>query len=263
MKLAAIDPTGSDMEKSEAKARTEELGKELNDLQDLMFFAGQHSVLLVLQGMDTSGKDGAIRGIFSHLHGQAASVASFKVPTPEEIAHDFLWRCHKQTPGRGEMRIFNRSHYEDVLVVRVHNIVPEEVWSKRYDHINNFEKLVASANTIIIKVCLHISKDEQESRLLAREEETEKAWKLNVGDWKEREFWNDYQAAYQEVIRKCSTEHAPWYVVPANRKTIRDLAITEILVNSLRPYASEWNERLARIGVKAKEELATYRATKS
>lgn len=259
--LTDIDPKGLDMDKAEVRERTEKLGKELNELQDLMFYAGQHSLLLVLQGMDTAGKDGAIRHIFSILHGQAASVASFKVPTPEEMAHDFLWRCHKQTPGRGEMRIFNRSHYEDVLVVRVHEFVPKEVWSARYEHINNFEQVVATADTIIVKVFLHITKGEQEERLIAREQEAEKAWKLSVGDWKEREHWDDYQAAYQDVIRKCSTEQAPWYVVPANKKSQRDLAITEILVNTLRPLASEWKEKLVKIGVEAKEELGAYRAS--
>lgn len=260
MRLAEIDPQGQNLEKEEIKAQIEALSDELNELQDLLFYAGRHSLLLVLQGMDTSGKDGTIRHIFSLLHAQAASVAAFKVPTPEELAHDFLWRCHAKTPGKGEFRIFNRSHYEDVLVVRVHEFVPEAVWSRRYEHINAFEQGLADASTIIVKVMLHISKEEQEERLLAREQETEKAWKLNVGDWKERRLWDEYQEAYEAVIQSCSTEHAPWYVIPANRKDERDVAITQILVETLRPYRSDWEQHLAELGQKAVAELKEFRS---
>jgi PPK2 family polyphosphate:nucleotide phosphotransferase len=242
-----------------AEEETDALGDRLDQLQELMFAAGKNSLLLVLQGMDTSGKDGTIREIFSHLSSQSSKVAPFKVPTPEELAHDFLWRVHKQTPGKGEMVIFNRSHYEDVLVVRVHSIVPQEIWSKRYDAINAFEKLVADSGTIIVKCFLYISKDEQKERLLAREQELEKAWKLNVGDWKERQFWDDYQAAYEDAIGQCSTEHAPWHVIPADKKWYRNRAIVEILVRALEPYEKAWRNHLESVGTKAKAELTEYK----
>jgi PPK2 family polyphosphate:nucleotide phosphotransferase len=232
------------LERNEVEEKTRELGIELDDLQELMFAAGKNSLLLVLQGMDTSGKDGTIRSLFSHLSSQASKVAPFKVPTSEELAHDFLWRVHKQTPGKGEMVIFNRSHYEDVLVVRVHSIVPESVWSERYEHINHFEKLVADSGTIVVKCFLHISKDEQKERLLAREQEVEKAWKLNVNDWKEREFWDDYQAAYEDVLGKCSAEYAPWHVIPADKKWYRNYAVAKLLVNALKPYEDGWRNHL-------------------
>jgi len=260
--LASIDPNANGgLNKDEGEARIAELAKELDELEDLMFFAGKHSMLLVLQGMDTSGKDGTIRFLFQHMNAPSAKVASFKVPTPIERAHDFLWRVHSQTPGAGEWVIFNRSHYEDVLVVRVHELVPKSVWSRRYDHINAFEAVVAEANTIIVKCFLHIDKDEQEARLLAREQEVEKSWKLSVGDWKEREFWDDYQAAYEDALSKCSTEIAAWHVIPANRKWFRNLAILELLVETLRPYQAGWLESLEALGESAKAELAEYKAT--
>lgn len=246
--------------KEEGLARTEELGKELNELLELMFFAGTHSLLIVLQGMDTAGKDGMIRGLYNYLNCQSVYVAPFKVPTPEEMAHDFLWRVHAKTPGKGQIAIFNRSHYEDVLVVRVHGFVPEIVWKARYDRINAFEEQVATSNTVILKFFLHISADEQEQRLLDREKEVEKSWKLSFGDWKERERWDDYQDAYEDAVKKCSTEVAPWYVVPADKKWFRNLAVIEAIVRSLRPMKKEWESDLVKIGETAKAELATYRS---
>jgi len=245
--------------KEEGQARTAALGEELAQLDDLLYYAGQTALLIVLQGRDTSGKDGVIRHLLNYLNAQSCRVVPFKVPTPEELAHDFLWRVHAQTPGRGSLTIFNRSHYEDVLVVRVHDLVPESMWRKRYDHINHFERLLTDSDTVVLKFYLHISKEEQEERLLAREQETEKAWKLSVQDWKEREFWEDYTAAYEEALTRCSTPEAPWYIVPANKKWFRDLAVTECIVEALRPYEKPWREHLEKIGAEAKKELEAYR----
>lgn len=247
----------------EGKAKTLELGEELDELQELLYAAGTHSLLVVLQGRDTAGKDGSMRGLSRFLNIQGVHVASFKVPTPEEAAHDFLWRIHRHAPAKGQISIFNRSHYEDVLVVRVHDLAPKEVWSNRFDQINEFEQLLAESNTIIVKFCLHISKEEQEERLRAREEDVTKSWKLNVGDWKEREFWDEYTDAYNDVLTKCSKKHAPWYVIPADRKWFRDLAITQTLVETLAPYKDEWLDKLAAVGKNAKAELEEYRQASS
>ena len=258
--LSKFDPQDDfGLTREEAELRMQALGAELTDLQELLFAAGQHGLLIVLQGRDTAGKDGTIRHLLNYMNAQGTAIAPFKVPTPKEIAHDFLWRVHQVTPGRGESVIFNRSHYEDVLVVRVHNIAPKDVWSKRYEHINRFEKLLTDSNTIVLKFMLHISKDEQEERLLAREQDTEKAWKLAVRDWQEREFWDAYTEAYEDALAKCSTDYAPWHVVPANKKWFRNLAITETIVETLRPYRDDWMERLEGIGEKAKAELAAFR----
>ena len=250
-------------DRAEAEMRTAELGAELDALEETLYAAGRHGLLVVLQGMDTSGKDGTIRHVLKYCNAQGCRVASFKVPTPEEIAHDFLWRVHKQTPGKGEMVVFNRSHYEDVLVVRVHSLVPEPVWSKRYDRINEFERLLADSGTIVVKCFLHISKEEQEERLLAREQEVEKAWKLSVGDWKEREQWAAYQRAYEDAIGKCAAPHAPWIIVPADQKWYRNLVVTEAIVEALRPHRAGWLERLEAVGKEAKAELAAFRAGQS
>lgn len=243
----------------EAQAQTRALGEELARLDDLLYYAGQTALLVVLQGRDTSGKDGVIRHLLNFINAQSCRVVPFKVPTPEELAHDFLWRVHAQTPGRGSLTIFNRSHYEDVLVVRVHNLVPESVWRRRYDHINHFEKLLTDSDTVVLKFYLHISKEEQEERLLARERETEKAWKLSVGDWKEREHWDDYTAAYEEALTRCSTPEAPWYIVPANKKWFRDLAVTACLVEALKSYEESWRAHLEKIGAQARQQLEEYR----
>lgn len=247
------------MTKEEGIAKTLELGRELDELQELLYAAGTHSLLVVLQGRDTAGKDGTMRGLSRFVSIQGVHVASFKVPTSDELAHDFLWRIHPHAPAKGQISFFNRSHYEDVLVVRVHNLAPEAVWWKRYETINEFEELLAESNTIIVKFCLHISKEEQEERLLAREAEVSKAWKLSAGDWKEREKWDDYTDAYDDALSKCSPDHAPWYVVSADRKWFRDLAVTETLVETLRPFREQWLERLEKIGEESKAELAEFR----
>jgi len=252
----------SQVDKDAGIEETTQLGQELGQLQELLFYAGHHGLLILLQGMDTSGKDGTIRHLLNCTNVQSTRVAPFKVPTPVELSHDFLWRCHQQTPGRREVVVFNRSHYEDVLVVRVHEIVPESVWSRRFAKINAFEELLTSSNTIVVKFFLHISKEEQKERLLERENEVEKAWKLSVGDWKEREYWDQYQAAYGDAIGKCATADAPWHIVAGDNKWFRNLAVTEILVETLRPYKKGWIESLDQLGTKAKAELEAYRATK-
>src|SRR5439155_7949466 len=192
------------LKKEKGENKTAEIIEELIELQELLYAARQQSVLIILQGRDTSGKDGTIRNVAGPLNSQSCSVASFKVPTDEELAHDFLWRIHAQTPSTGHIKIFNRSHYEDVLVVRVHKLVPKEVWQPRYEHIKAFEQLLAESATIILKFYLHISKKEQEERLLEREKDPTKSWKLSVGDWQEREYWDDYNAAYEDALSRCS-----------------------------------------------------------
>lgn len=253
------DDAGLNREVAEEKLK--KLSAELTRLQELLYAAGQHSVLIVLQGRDTSGKDGTIKTVMGPLNSLGCQVASFKVPTSEELAHDFLWRVHKQTPGKGEITIFNRSHYEDVLVVRVHKFAPEKVWRARYDHINNFEKLLADSNTIVLKFYLHISKQEQEQRLLEREQDATKYWKLSAGDWKEREHWNDYTRAYEDAINRCATPHAAWYIVPANKKWFRNLAVAEAVVNALKPYEKQWMKRLDEIGEQAMAEIREFKAS--
>jgi PPK2 family polyphosphate:nucleotide phosphotransferase len=209
------------------------LNARLEELQELLWAEGKHKVLVVLQGLDTCGKDGTIRHVFDGVNPVGVRVASFKVPTPEELAHDFLWRIHSKVPGKGEMVIFNRSHYEDVLVVRVHGLVPPEVWRRRYAQINDFEKLLADTGTTILKFFLHIDKDEQRERLQARIDEPAKRWKFRKGDLADRERWRDYLAAYEEALERTSTEHAPWYVVPANKKWYRNLVVATVLVRAL------------------------------
>ncbi|MBV9848045.1 MAG: polyphosphate kinase 2 family protein, partial [Armatimonadetes bacterium] len=241
------DDTGK-ADKDTGKIALAELGHELDELQEWLYAAQKHSVLIVLQGLDTSGKDGTIAHVMSTINPQGCDVASFKIPTPLEQAHDFLWRVHQKAPARGMMTIFNRSHYEDVLVTRVHNLIKKDVWEARYDEINNFEKLLTGNDTIILKFFLHISKKEQEERLLAREKDDEKAWKLSPGDWEERQYWKEYQAAYAEALSHTATKHAPWYIVPANHKWFRNLAIAEAIVSTLRPYKDEWQEALKKLG---------------
>lgn len=247
------------LDRATAAAQLQTLSAELTRLQELLYAAGQHSVLIVLQGRDTSGKDGTIKAVMGPLNALGSKVASFKVPTEQELAHDFLWRIHQHTPGRGEITIFNRSHYEDVLVVRVHKLVPDEVWRARYEHINAFELLLADAGTIILKFFLHISQQEQEQRLLAREQETENYWKLSAGDWRERAHWDDYTRAYEDALNRCSTPQAPWFIVPADKKWFRNLAVAEAVVKALKPYEEQWRARLEEIGRQAKAEIEEYR----
>ncbi|MFN0087520.1 MAG: PPK2 family polyphosphate kinase [Blastocatellia bacterium] len=260
LKLSRIDPEyDAGLNREEGEARLGELCRELTDLQELLYAAGDRSVLIVLQGRDTSGKDGTIKTVMGPLNSLSCNVASFKIPTPKELAHDFLWRVHQQTPGNGEITIFNRSHYEDVLVVRVHKIVPDAVWRKRFEHINAFEKLLADSGTIILKFYLHISKREQEQRLLEREVDRTKYWKLSAGDWKEREYWDAYTRAYEGALNKCASPRIPWFVVPANKKWFRNLAVAEAVVHALRPHRNEWLKKLESIGGEEKARIDLFR----
>ena len=255
IKLKDYDPNHVDehTDPVSARAELEILTRELGELQELLAAAQHHSLLVVLQGMDTSGKDGTIRRVLSQVNPQGCEVRSFKAPTGRELSHDFLWRVHRGTPGRGIITIFNRSHYEDVLVVRVHNLLPEKVWNRRYAAINNFERLLAQNGMIILKFYLHISNEEQERRLLARQKDKTKAWKLSAADWAERKYWNVYQEAYEDALSKCSTDEAPWYIVPANKKWSRDLLVARTLVHTLRPYKAQWLDKLV---VRGEQELA-------
>ncbi|MDR3710964.1 MAG: hypothetical protein P4L33_21900 [Capsulimonadaceae bacterium] len=258
LKLSKIDAgdTGG-LTEEQARAKFLTVSEELSELQALMYGAGSHSALAVLQAMDTGGKDGTIRNVMGAVNPQGCQITSFKVPTPIEQAHDFLWRIHEAAPRKGNIGIFNRSHYEDVLVARVHNLVPKPAWRERYKHIANFEELLADNSTIIIKFFLYISKDEQESRLRKRETDPEKSWKLSVADWHERSLWDDYMKAYEEAIEKTSSPHAPWYIVPANHKWYRDLIVSQAIVERLRPYRKQWHKRLVDVGDEMKAELAS------
>lgn len=219
--------------KKEAEDPFEELNVKLEVLQEMLFAEHKHRVLVVLQAMDTGGKDGVIRHVFDGVNPQGVRVASFKVPTSLELDHDYLWRIHQQLPAKGEIVIFNRSHYEDVLVVRVHELVPEDVWRKRFDQINQFEKMIAEEGTAILKFYLHIDLKEQKERMLERIDKPEKRWKFNPGDLKERSRWDEYLKAYEEVLSKTSTSYAPWYIIPSNKKWYRNLMISRILVDKL------------------------------
>lgn len=227
------DRSAFDGGKSAGKQAAKEINRRLEALQELLYAEGKRRILVVLQAMDTGGKDGVIRHVFDGVNPQGVKVAGFKAPSRLELAHDYLWRVHKKTPGKGEIVIFNRSHYEDVLVVRVHNLVPEAVWSRRYDHINAFERLLADEGTLILKFFLHISKEEQKERLQARLDEPDKRWKFSLGDLEERKLWDQYTAAYEAMLSKTSTEWAPWYVIPADRKWYRNLVIGSVLANAL------------------------------
>lgn len=257
VKLDDYDPNFKDQHSDHALAEAElaKLSDELSELQELLAAAQHHRLLVILQGMDTSGKDGTIRHVLSHVNPQGCEVHSFKAPTPEELSHDFLWRIHKVTPSKGVLGIFNRSQYEDVLVARVHNLVPKDVWSQRYQEINHFEALLANSGTILLKFFLYINKDEQERRLLAREQDKDKAWKLSASDWAERKYWPDYIEAYEDALSKCSTAVAPWYIVPSNHKWYRNLTIAHTLVHTMRQYKAEWEAELQARGQRELELL--------
>lgn len=233
--LTQHDPDGRsqfDGSKSDAQPELDQLNTRLTELQELLYAENKHRILIVLQAMDTGGKDGTIRRVFSGVNPQGVRVASFKVPTPEEMAHDYLWRIHKHVPGNGEIVIFNRSHYEDVLVVRVHNLVPPEDWAKRYQHLNDFERMLTDTGTTILKFFLNIDLDEQKKRLQSRLDRPDKHWKFSTSDLAERKRWPDYMDAFEDALQKTSTDYAPWYVIPANRKWYRDLVISRIIVET-------------------------------
>jgi PPK2 family polyphosphate:nucleotide phosphotransferase len=258
--ISADPPKG--LEREEAKARLARLGEEMFELQDAMFGAKRHGVLMVLQGRDGAGKDGAIKGVAGYLNPRGVNVVSFGVPTAEERQHDFLWRVHRHAPRLGEFAIFNRSHYEDVLVVRVHDLAPKKLWKQRYGHIADFEELLHEHDTIVLKYFLHITKDEQEQRLIEREDSPETAWKLNPNDWKERDHWDEYTRAYEDAISKTAAPHAPWTVVPANAKWYRNLVIAESIVAALRQRRRDWKERLDEMGASGRADLEAYRASR-
>lgn len=227
------DYTDKQFDKESAKKQTQKNCEALDVLGHRLYAENRRSLLLVLQGMDTSGKDGTIRGIMSGFNPLSCQVVSFKQPSAEELDHDFLWRIHASVPRRGNIGIFNRSHYEDVLIVRVHKLVSRDEWESRYELINSFERLLVEGDTTILKCFLHISKDEQRERLQARLDDPTKNWKFSKGDLAERKLWGDYVQAYEDALSRCSTPHAPWYIVPSNRKWYRDLVVSELLRSTL------------------------------
>jgi len=226
--------------KDQALQETAKLSKELLALQTLLYANAQRALLIVLQGMDTSGKDGVVKHVVSAFNPQGLQVTSFKVPTEDEIKHDFLWRVHKATPRLGMVGIFNRSHYEDVLVQRVENIVPKEVWEKRYGAINDFEKTLTQAGVVVVKFFLHITKDEQKKRLLDRYNDPTAQWKFRASDLKTRAKWDEYMRAYEVALTRCSTEDAPWYIIPSNKKWYRNLCVSRVLVDELKALDMKW-----------------------
>jgi PPK2 family polyphosphate:nucleotide phosphotransferase len=230
---AARFPQAEGVQKSELEKRLEAMTERMDRLQEALYAEGKRALLVVLQGRDTSGKDGAIRGVLGPLNPQGVIITSFKAPTSAELSHDFLWRVHLAVPSRGTVGVFNRSHYEDVLVVRVHALVPEAVWRPRYEQINQFESILSQNGVTILKFMLHISREEQRKRLLARLSDPEKYWKFASGDLKERDLWDAYTAAYEEMLERTSTSWAPWYVVPADRKPVRDVLLAGVILDAL------------------------------
>lgn len=236
IKLADFDPRY--IEGDATKDSSDDLIKELTtasrDLAYRLYAENKRAVLLVLQGMDTAGKDGTIRTVMTGINPQSCQIVPFKQPSSEELDHDFLWRIHKAIPRKGNIGIFNRSHYEDVLVVRVHNLVPESEWKSRYDRINEFEQLITEGGVTIVKCFLHISKEEQRERLQARLDRPHKRWKFSKGDLDERKLWDKYQEAYEVALNKCNTKHAPWHIIPSDRKWNRNLTVSRILHDTLK-----------------------------
>jgi len=233
--LDHVDPDDASLvkDKEHAVKRFLALQSRLAELQELLFATHETKVLIVLQGMDTAGKDGVIRHVVASFNPQGTRVESFKQPTEEELDHDFLWRVHRKVPGNGEVVVFNRSHYEDVLVVRVHDLVPKNIWKQRYGQIKEFERTLADNGTLIVKFFLHITKDEQRKRLQRRLEDRTKRWKFKKGDLTERKLWKEYQRAYEDALSKTSTQWAPWHIVPANHKWYRDYVVASILVDAI------------------------------
>ncbi len=238
--------------KSKSLATFDELRDELQSLQKVLYAQNKHRVLVVLQAMDTGGKDGCVKHVFSRVDPQGIQVKAFKKPSSEELAHDFLWRVHPHVPGNGQIVIFNRSHYEDIIAVRVKKIFPDAVWKRRQRHVVEFERMLAEEGTTIVKIFLHISKDEQKRRLEARLENPAKHWKINPDDLVDRARWNEFMTAYEDVMEKTSTEFAPWFVVPADRKWYRNLCVARIMLDTLRKLDMEfpsinWDPKTIRI----------------
>jgi PPK2 family polyphosphate:nucleotide phosphotransferase len=220
--------------KEEGAAAFDVLQEELKDLQKVLYAQNRHRVLVVMQAMDTGGKDGCIKHVFSRIDPQGIHVRSFKKPSEEELAHDFLWRVHGKVPRNGQLVIFNRSHYEDIIAVKVKKLFPEKVWKQRFRHVVEFERMLAEEGTTIVKIYLHISKDEQRARLQSRLENPDKHWKFNPDDLKDRVLWDNFMETYEDLLEKTSTQYAPWYVVPANRKWYRNLIVARIMVDTLK-----------------------------
>ncbi len=229
----AGDKPLSSGDKAEDKLQVDALAQRIAELQDVLYAQRKHKILIVLQGMDTSGKDGTVRGVFGKIDPLGVSSVAFKAPTVEEKAHDFLWRVHQKVPGNGEVTIFNRSHYEDVLITRVHDWIDDKECTRRYEHIRSFEKMLAETGTIILKFFLHISSDEQKQRLEERIADPDKHWKFDPNDLEERKYWDDYQRLYAKAIAETDADYAPWYVIPADSKTHRNLAIASIVLETL------------------------------
>lgn len=234
--LAKIDPSFHHVHENEAAAKDEivRTRTQMMQLQERLYGEKRHALLIVLQGIDAAGKDGVCWHVIEGMNPQGTMVTGFKQPTAEELSHDFLWRIHQHTPGKGQVAVFNRSHYEDVLVARVHKLVPEEIWKARYDHINNFEALLADSGVTILKFFLYISPEEQLARFRQRLEDPARQWKISDADYKERLLWDDYIRAYEAMLSKCSTSQAPWYVIPSNHKWFRNLAVSKIIVETMK-----------------------------
>jgi PPK2 family polyphosphate:nucleotide phosphotransferase len=235
VQLRKFDP-GDTLGWDKGHARKASLAKalqKLDQLQNLLYADHKHALLVVVQGLDAAGKDGTIRHVMSGVNPQGCRVTSFKTPSPEEAAHDFLWRVHQAVPPYGDIGIFNRSHYEDVLIVRVHDIVPKQVWSERYEQINEFERILQRNNVRTLKFFLHISKDEQKKRFLERIDDPDKRWKISQADFDERKFWDEYVEAYEDALTRCNTKRAPWFIIPADKKWFRNLAVSHIIVETL------------------------------
>ncbi len=247
VRLSKIDPgfTAGIKSKEEAQQALDKNIRRLAELQYKLYAENRRSLLVVLQAMDAGGKDGTIRHVMTGMNPQSCRVHSFKAPTSLEVSHDFLWRVHQQAPARGEVGIFNRSHYEDVLVVRVHDLVPRDIWSQRYDRINQFESLLADSGTTILKFFLHISKAEQLRRLRSRIEDPLKNWKITSADTQERRYWDAYTEAYEEALARCSTKSAPWFVIPADHKWFRNLAVSQIIVETMESMALRFPKPIA------------------
>jgi PPK2 family polyphosphate:nucleotide phosphotransferase len=260
VRLADFDPddTGG-LTKEQGAKRLDDLGVQLAELTNLLAYAGDQGLLIVLQGRDASGKDGTVRKILEYGNVLSARICPFKAPTAEELGHDFLWRVHKQVPAKGSIALFNRSHYEDVIAVRVHELCPPEVWQPRFEQINQFERLLVGSGTIVLKFFLNVSKGEQRKRLEEREEDPLTAWKLNVNDWKEIPLWAETSAAYEDVLRRCSSPELPWHVVPADHKWFRNLAVVERIVHTLAPYRDAWLTKLKRVRKSALAEIEPIR----
>jgi PPK2 family polyphosphate:nucleotide phosphotransferase len=242
VKLRDIDPGyhGAHESHDKAEPEMEKCLARMGELQFEMYAERKHALLIVLQGIDAAGKDGVCRHVIDGMNPQGCSVVSFKQPTAEDLGHDFLWRIHRETPARGYVTVFNRSHYEDVLIVRVHKIAAKEVWSERYELINDFEKLLAAENTTIIKFFLYISKEEQLERFKKRLDDPVRHWKISDSDYTEREYWDHYIAAYEDMLEKCSAKHAPWYVIPSNHKWFRNLAVSQIIRDTMEDLRMEF-----------------------